>query len=193
MKPIVSFLVCLLAILSFFYLSNINLRGLNTGDADNVVERQLYGLSILSHGDAITAEQSTIFLSWYVLNNYFICNPLFGNWQLYSKESYGLVSPDNRTVTDATLAVYLSDIGIIGILLFIYIQLKILLLTIGKSRRKWGVLLYMYALLSTYTDIGIFGGMFLSNILIICFLLSKNINCMAYSESHNKQLPYYNL
>ena len=169
-KPIYGIIVCLTFLFLFFTMSSINERGYATKEADNPIERQLYGLSNFTRGESVD-EQSTMFLSLVVFTEYFVNNPLFGNWMLYTENSYDPVSPENENVMDAGLAVYLSDIGILGMTLYILFQLYVYLMGADMLRKKQILVLASYAIVTTYTDIGIFGGMFTCCILVLSNLL----------------------
>lgn len=173
-KPLFVLFIVVFALLFVGFVSNINKRGYATNEADNPIERQLYGLSNFSRGESTTAEKSTMFLSLVVFSEYFVNNPLFGNWQLYTEGSYDPVSPENENVMDAGLAVYLSDLGVIGMLLYILFQISIYICDAEKQQKKQILMFYLYALTTTYTDIGIFGGMFTCCILIVCSLIKNN-------------------
>lgn len=177
-KPIYVILIAVFVFLFIGFVSNINTRGYATNEADNPIERQLYGLSNFSRGESTTAEKSTMFLSLVVFSEYFVNNPLFGSWQLYTEKSYDPVSPENENVMDAGLAVYLSDLGIMGMLLYVLFQILIFFSDAEKRQKKQILMFYLYALITTYTDIGIFGGMFTCCILIVCSLIKNyQLNC----------------
>ena len=162
--------VAVIVILPFICFSRIDTKGYGTGDADNAIQRQIYGLSVFSKGES-TDEKSTMYLSFYVFTEYFVNNPLFGLWLLYTPQSYGLVSPENQNVMDAGMAVYLTDIGVVGFILYVLFQLKTFIWNTEKEKHKFIYLLYVYVLLTTYTDIGIFGGAFTCCAFIVCYLI----------------------
>ena len=169
-NPFVVLIVLLMIALPLILLSRSNSSGYGTNDAENAVQRQVYGLSTFAKGESAD-ERSTLFLSLYVFTDYFIHNPFFGQWLLYTNESYNLVSPANNNVMDAGIAVYLSDIGIVGMLLYILFQIKTLLWQTDNKLRKYVILLYLYILLTTDTDIGVFGGALTCCTFIVCYLL----------------------
>ena len=175
LNPLTATLVLVMILIPFAIVIRFNNKGHGTNDADTAIQRQVYGLSTFAKGESAD-ERSTMFLSLYVFADYFIEKPILGQWRLYSNESYDLVSPENQNVMDASLAVYLSDIGVIGMLLYILFQIQTLMWGGEGEKRKCTLLLYSYVLLTTYTDIGIFSGSLTCCTFIVCFLLQEENN-----------------
>lgn len=130
-------------------------------------ERQSNLLNIFRDNEYL-AEHTTIYYSIYVLS-YFSENPIMGPGLLYSngKEGYGgVVKTSEGNLTDASLAIYICETGIIGILLFCVLYYVILhrinMDNIGAY------LLFIFLLLITITDPGLF---FLPNVLIFFLLI----------------------
>lgn len=127
-----------------------------SAEKEGGINRQIYGLSRMAHRDS--DDNSTISLTESVLNDYFDPLDVFGKGRLY-KQGYGRISLDDNNTTDATLAVYLVEFGVITLLLIIiYIFYQSTIVPRGKNRKKiiLGVMLFGYCLISTITDPGIF-------------------------------------
>lgn len=177
-------------LLPFFFFSRTNTQGLNTGDAENAFQRQLYGLSIFSRGESTDAEKSTLYWSLYVFSEYYVKHPITGCWLLYTKQSYDIVSPENSNVMDAGLAVYLSDIGLLGVILYVFYQLKTIFWRTDKNARKYIWLIYGYIFITTYTDIGIWGGSFTCCAFMTCYLINQS--CVKRLENLYDSYHYNN-
>lgn len=130
-------------------------------------ERQSNLLNIFRDNDYL-AEHTTIYYSIYVLS-YFSENPIMGPGLLYSngKKGYGgVVNTSAGNITDATLALYICETGIIGLML-LFTLYYLILYRINKCNLG-AYLLFVYLILITITDPGLF---FLPNVLILFLLI----------------------
>lgn len=179
------------AILSVFFVASTYLIVASYGNidkAENPIERQINGLSALKAGDT---DDSTLSYSTYVIDNYY--NPLhiFGEGKLYTKRGYGKIFlrdfgiPD-ADVTDATLAVYFVEFGIILFALFIYYFYYLtyrIHIPYGSCCKKEYLMIFSFFFVATVTDAGIFN-------VDILTLLSIYVACLK--ESSISGLPIHN-
>ena len=153
--------------------------------SESGIERQINGISSLKDGNA---EESTLFYSFYMLEEYYYPIDLFGKGLLNTKNGYGLIRLDDSTsadVTDATLAVYLVEFGIILLILFIYYYYYLTCACVRSLNRKnalFRMAVFSFYLISTITDAGIF------NIVVMSLLAMYSI----VTSSPNKLLKSYN-
>lgn len=150
-------------LLMFSFNSNVKsiLSGGMTYDSQvtSSAERQANLLNIFRDKDYLS-ENTTIYYSIFVLS-YFDENPILGPGLLYSngEAGYGnLVNTRSGNLTDATLAIFICETGLVGLLLFFTIYF--LLLFKINEKRKGGFILFFYLILITITDPGLF---FLAN------------------------------
>lgn len=161
----------LIALSVFVYCADIKsvMSGGMTYDSqvESSSERQSNILNIFRDNDYLS-EHTTIYYSVYVLS-FFSDNPIMGPGLLYTNglAGYGgLVNTSAGNITDATLALYICETGIIGILLFF--MLYYVILHRINLNNLGAYLLFVYLLLITITDPGLF---FLPNVLILFLLI----------------------
>lgn len=160
-----------------------------TKNATDSSERQAVLLSMLNDAD-FAENQTTLGLSFVVLSS-FPENPLFGPGKLFQGNGYGdFINMNESNVTDATLAIFLCETGVVGFLLLLFIY-YIILNKIGLSH-PFPKLVFIYLFIVTIVDPGIF---FMGNILLLfisIILVNANLEVeedtgeYAYSEELNK-------
>lgn len=140
---------------------NSNVKSILSGEmtydsqVTSSADRQANLLNIFRDKDYLS-ENTTIYYSIFVLS-YFEENPVLGPGLLYSncESGYGnLVNTKSGNLTDATLAIYCCETGIIGIALFLALY-YVLLFKINENR-KGALILFLYLFLITITDPGLF-------------------------------------
>lgn len=132
----------------------------------SAVERQNVLTSIFLQDDYLS-EHTTLYYTFFVLS-FLPNNPIFGPGLLYmSPSGYGgVVNSTSSALTDCTMAIYICESGIIGVLLFILIYTQLIKKLCHNS---FGAkLLLAYLLILTITDPGIF---FVANYLIFISLI----------------------
>lgn len=132
----------------------------------NSLERQNVLVSIFLNDDYLL-EHTTLSLSAIALS-FFDLNPLFGPGLFFSSPAGygGMINQTSSNYTDCTLALYLCEVGIIGIVFFLLTYYSVLF-KICKS--NYGPnLAFLYLLVVTVTDTGIF---FFGNYLIFITLV----------------------
>ncbi|MBP1644455.1 MAG: hypothetical protein H6Q16_30 [Bacteroidetes bacterium] len=168
----------------FSYIFSVNTVGYTTKDADNAVERQIYGASNFLSGND---EGSTLNLSTYLLE-YFYNKPFFGSGLYFTNLGYGgKIASDTGNSTDVTFVLYLTEFGIFGFFLIMLFFIKLFDISL---RNKKGLILYLYLLISTITDPGIFSNtnqVFLI-LMIYCFSKDQLRNSVVVDNSINSQL-----
>lgn len=160
-----------------------------TKNATDSSERQAVLLSMLNDAD-FAENQTTLGLSFVVLSS-FPENPLLGPGKLFQGNGYGdFINMNESNVTDATLAIFLCETGVVGFLLLLFIY-YIILNKIGLSH-PFPKLVFIYLFIVTIVDPGIF---FMGNILLLfisIILVNANLEVeedtgeYAYSEELNK-------
>ena len=99
-------------------------------------------------------EQTTLGLSYIVLYS-LPDNPLFGPGKLLQSGGYGgFISRENGNDTDATLAIYICETGIIGVLLLLIVY-YIVLKKVGNNNILSN-LIFLFLSLITIADAGLF-------------------------------------
>lgn len=132
-----------------------------TKNATDSSERQAVLLSMLNDSD-FAEDQTTLGLSFVVLST-LPENPIVGSGKLFQGKGYGgFISKDEGNVTDATLAIYLCETGLIGIFLLFFIY-YIVLNKIG-GYNNLSCLIFIYLLLVTIVDPGLF---FIGNVMVL--------------------------
>lgn len=132
-----------------------------TKNATDSSERQAVLLSMFNDSD-FAEDQTTLGLSFVVLST-LPENPILGSGKLFQGKGYGgFISKDEGNITDATLAIYLSETGLIGIVLLSFIY-YVLLNKIGVDNNL-SRLIFIYLLLVTIVDSGLF---FIGNVMLL--------------------------
>lgn len=147
-----------------------------TSDATSGIERNLVLISIFLD-NSFLIKHTTFGLSYDVLK-YFPDNYIVGPGLLFQGNGYdGYINLDASNVTDATLAIYICETGIIGGIIFI-LFIRNRLKDYWKSEK--GILYLIIALLIlTITDTGIFS---LYNLLVVYTMIIINNN---FKIEHN--------
>ena len=152
---------CIFTVYSFFQ-SLAEETGITyTKNATDSSERQAVLLSMLNDAD-FAENQTTLGLSFVVLSS-FPENPLLGSGKLFQGNGYGdFINMNEGNVTDATLAIFLCETGLLGILLLSFVY-YIILTKIGLSH-PFPKLVFIYLLIITIADPGVF---FMGNMLLL--------------------------
>jgi O-antigen ligase len=128
-----------------------------TKSATNPIER-MKGANVVFKGLGYISENriTNLWLTIDVLT-YFPDNMLFGGNRFY-KQGYGLVRYDNKNSTDATLALLLTEHGLLGLVLFLFPFIYILrkLRKKNKDEFYFNLLFFLVLLLQTVSDRGLF-------------------------------------
>lgn len=165
--------VALLISSSIFYMgySFINQIAKDTGvtytqNATDSSERQTVLLSMLNDED-FAEEQTTLGLSFVVLSTFWE-NPFIGSGKLLQGKGYGgFISIDAGNETDATLAIYLCETGVIGVVFLFFIYFTIIY-KVGNDYMLTK-LIFIYLLIVTISDPGIF---FIGNMILLFISIS---------------------
>lgn len=127
------------------------------GYADNAIDRQINGMSAMRDGDT---EDTTLGFTFYMLDSHYEPLYLLGKGKLCTKRGYDRIKmvDGDASVTDATLAVYLVEFGPILLLLFIYYFyfLTIKVRTISRNQAINMSIIFLFLMISSVTDEGIF-------------------------------------
>ena len=146
-----------------------NIMGYTTKDASNSLERQLYGISDTFLASNI--EESTMSLSWF-LWYYFKEHPFWGCGQYFKSIGYGnIISFDTDNLTDATLMFHLAEFGLIGFLLMVIFFYKLSNICYTNFRQ---ILIILYLILISITDIGIFSSLNQALLMLMIFSSQNN-------------------
>ena len=128
-----------------------------TKTATNPFQR-MEGITVIFNGFQYISENkaSNLWLTISVLN-YFPNNIIFGGNRFY-KQGYGLVRSDNNNSTDATLALLLTEHGLLGFFIFMFPFFYILrkLRKQSKDEFYFNLLFFSVLLLQTVSDLGLF-------------------------------------
>lgn len=162
-KKNLSFFVVSVALLVF---SSLFLLSLDPVVARNLtpydgINRQLAGLTTYRQADN-DSEMGTLFLSSYLIDNYWEKSPIIGNGLIYKGEyAYGSFSTVNLVNfrADSRLALILVEYGIVGLLLyllFFYSIINYLNRSLDRQNRKKMLACYLFFLLVTIVDPGFF-------------------------------------
>lgn len=137
-------------------------------------ERQGGLLGVLKGWDYI--QYSTLAYSVLLIVNYFVYSPIFGAGLYFKAGGYGgVVSSLTANQTDVTAALFLTEFGIIGVLLLFLIYKSI----IYKYKEQIGnnyfslLLLFFIILIQTLTDSGIFDISIMSYFYLYYFYLKQ--------------------
>jgi hypothetical protein len=154
-----------------------------TDHAKDSSERQAVLLSMLNDAD-FAEEQTTLGLSFVVLAS-FSENPLLGPGKLFQGNGYGdFINMNEGNVTDATLAIFLCETGVVGFLLLLFIY-YVILNKIGLSH-PFPKLVFIYLFIVTIADPGIF---FMGNILLL-FISITLVNANLEVEEDTGEYAY---
>ena len=146
-----------------------------TSDATDSSERQAVLFSMLNDAD-FAEQQTTLGLSFVVLYT-FSENPVLGPGKLFQGKGYGdFINKEAANITDATLAIFLCETGLIGftILLFIFY----ILLNKLAPPHPMPKLIFLYLFVITISDPGVF---FMGNMLIL-FITIKFYFSLSQTE-----------
>lgn len=143
-----------------------------TKNAEDSSQRQAVLLSMLNDND-FAEKQTTLGLSVEVLST-LPNNPLWGSGMLFQGDGYGgYISRKFGNETDATLAIFLCETGIIGIVLWgIIYYILLAKINAGNTLPK---LIFIYLLIVTLIDPGLF---FIANVLTL-FISIKSCNILT--------------
>lgn len=114
---------------------------------------------------------STIYYSWILISEFFVNNPLFGSGLYFTPQGYnGVVSYLTNNATDVTLALFITEFGVFGLVLLFYNFRSILYIN-NKSffKKKFFILIIILTLISI-VDSGIFDTMIMSYLYFYIFI-----------------------
>lgn len=178
------------AISGYLFLMSYDVSA-GSNDGNEGVDRQIDGMAMFVQSKESGDEDfSTFRLTPYLLDNYFLEGPFFGNGLSYKGEfAYG----NSGSVTlemfqaDARLAYMIVEYGLIGILLYFLYYTSIfnyLKTQVVKEERKKLSLCFLYFILLTFVDPGLFDRLNFPLVYIygLCVLqpLGKNTNLMKF-------------
>lgn len=139
-----------------------------TKKAEDSSQRQAVLLSMLNDDD-FAENQTTLGLSFVVLST-FPENPIIGPGKLHQGKGYGdYISREAGNETDATLAVFLCEVGLIGLFVWFWIY-YVILMKIGKGCLL-PKLIFFYLLIVTIADPGLF---FIGNTFLLFISIKLN-------------------
>lgn len=149
-----------------------------TRDATSVAERQAVMASILVDNTYLL-EHTTLGLSYNIVMA-LPDNPILGPGRYFTSKGYeGYSYKEGSSITDATLALFIGEFGIIGLFIIGY-MLKILLCKIN-NRNRGALVIAAYLLIISLTDNGIFGAINLFS-LISMIMLEKHCEITRVSS-----------
>lgn len=162
----------------------------NSQNSNGGINRQIEGLSAFAQTDKDDDNQSTVGLSFYLLNNYFHKAPLLGNNISYKGEyAYG-----NRGIctlthfkADARIAYQIVEFGIIGAFLYLVFFISIfrfLMYKVNKNERIKLIICFLYYFLLTMTEGGFFDRINLPLLFIytLCILTPRKEALIQYKN-----------
>lgn len=145
-QKIVFVIIAIVIFSSFSTISMIN---------SDLIQRQISGL--ISFGEeGFNDETSTTYATTFLITEYFVTSPLLGCGLLYKSSSgYGaVVSLENKNTTDCTLALIITEYGILFFVLvafFFYMLFR----SNDKNFGKKIMAIFLYLLMLTIVDLGI--------------------------------------
>lgn len=150
-----------------------------TQNATTNAERNEVLVSILL--DSSFLIKHTTFALTYDVLKYFGDNIFFGPGLLFVGKGYdGYISMAAQNVTDATLAIYICEFGIIGLAFLIYYY-RIYISKLNKNKTG-AKLLFVYLLLVSITDSGIF---FILNMIVFTWMIILDSDNQNAHKKHN--------
>lgn len=151
--------------------SFVNNMAANTGvtytqNATDSSERQTVLLSMLNDSD-FAENQTTLGLSFIVLST-LPENPLLGPGYLFQGNGYGnFINMEEGNVTDATLAIFICETGLLGLILLLIVYYVILCKM--SIPNLLTLLIFIYLFIISIADSGVF---FMGNMLVL-FIAKK--------------------
>lgn len=151
--------------------SFVNNMAANTGvtytqNATDSSERQTVLLSMLNDSD-FAENQTTLGLSFIVLST-LPENPLLGPGYLFQGNGYGnFINMEEGNVTDATLAIFICETGLLGLILLLIVYYVILCKM--SIPNLLTLLIFIYLFIISIVDSGVF---FMGNMLVL-FIAKK--------------------
>jgi hypothetical protein len=135
----------------------------------NNSERQSGLIGIFSGWEYL--QYSTIAFSWFLISEFFYNNIFFGSGLYYTSSGYGgIISQSTSNATDVTLALFLTEFGIIGLAL-LFFHFKTVFYDYSKKIFTKKVLLPIFILvLMTITDSGLFDNVIMSYFYLYLFI-----------------------
>lgn len=139
----------IIAIVLFFSFSAISVIN------SDLIQRQISGLTSFGE-DGFNDETSTTFATTFLITEYFITSPLLGCGLLYkSSAGYGaFVSFENRNTTDCTLALIITEYGMLFFVLVVFFFYMLFRFNDKKSGKRI-MAIFFYLLMLTIVDLGI--------------------------------------
>ena len=161
-----------LLIVGVFYFGTsfpLETKVINDWHVTSNTERQSGLLGVFQGWDYL--QYSTIFYSWILLSEFFIHNPIFGSGLYFTDYGYGgLVSYLTSNATDVTLALFITEFGVIGILLLYLIFRGIFYVNNKKCFKNELIVPIIVVLLQSITDSGIFDTIIMSYFYLFLFI-----------------------
>lgn len=140
------FIVVLFFVVSLPYIQKADMGG---------SQRQVEGMESFSE-KGVFDPKSTIFLSTYLIVEYFFDSPIMGSGLIYKDNGYGgFISEDTNNKTDVTLALTLTEYGILFTTLLVLLHYSLFFYRLKKNIKAKMVYIYVYMVLITIVDIGL--------------------------------------
>jgi hypothetical protein len=159
----------------------------STKNATTGIER-MEGITVLFKGLNYISENrvTNLWLSFDVLS-YFPDNIIFGGNRYY-KQGYGWIQSKNNNSTDATLALLLTEHGLLGFFLFMFPFLFVLRRLWGQNKNHFyfNLLFFTVLFLQTISDLGLFHQVSSSLYFLVSGLqINENKGLQATNEKIN--------
>lgn len=180
--PIISIAIILASLFYCFLLTN-NIKNVSSNEGLSRFIVEMSDLVQLKKKGS--TDDSTLQYSTDLLNKYFASAPLIGHGNYYKEDenAYNSVLDVSGLKSDATLAFYLVEYGIIGLLLFLWFQYSVIKFATSylniRHRNRIARLIFIFFLLFALTERGLFDRSYFIFIFVYIFSLAR-----YYNERH---------